>query len=185
MQGKPVFHIHRPEDFITTPWKNGGGLTHEIARAEGAKGWLWRLSIAEVATDGPFSRFDGYARILTVIEGAGIALHGPDHVLSALPLHPVPFDGETPIDGRLINGPIRDLNLIFDPRQISGQVTFVDTPHHEQVAGRDLIGLLALTPGVEVDGMALFPGSFALGTAGVISVAKCAKALRVVLRPLG
>ena len=66
-----------PTAFTTAPWKNGGGVTHEIAKSEEDGAWLWRLSIAEVATDGPFSAFLGLSRILTVIEGEGLQLHLP------------------------------------------------------------------------------------------------------------
>lgn len=179
-----MFHIHHPADFTTTPWKNGGGITHEIARLDGPNGWLWRLSIAEVASNGPFSRFDGYARILTVIKGAGITLQGPKGALNALPLQPVAFDGATAIDGRLMDGPLHDLNLIYDPRRIAGQVerlpTPCDLPHH----GPDLIGILALSPGVTVDAEALPTGSFALGQGGQVAAEPGAVALRVTLRTL-
>jgi environmental stress-induced protein Ves len=59
-----------PSAFVTMPWKNGGGITHEILKQEHGGKLLWRLSIAEVASDGPFSLFPGLSRILTVIEGA-------------------------------------------------------------------------------------------------------------------
>ncbi len=71
-------------DFQTQPWKNGGGITHEIARKDDGNGLLWRLSIAEVASDGPFSAFTGLSRILTVIDGAGLWLDTPHGRLDAL-----------------------------------------------------------------------------------------------------
>ncbi|MBV9975040.1 MAG: HutD family protein, partial [Hyphomicrobiales bacterium] len=49
------------------PWKNGGGETTEIiASPEGAglDEFDWRISMARVATDGPFSRFAGVDRTL-------------------------------------------------------------------------------------------------------------------------
>ena len=179
-----MFQILRPADFTTTPWKNGGGITHEIARKDGDAGFLWRLSIAEVAIDGPFSRFDGYARILTVIDGAGIALHGADGVLIALPLHPVAFDGATAIDGRLLNGTIRDLNLIYDPTRFAGNVELLNAPNHSQHNGPNLIGILSLSTGVQVDARPLPPGSFAHGDGGEVTCGSGAIALRVTLRAL-
>jgi environmental stress-induced protein Ves len=179
-----VFQILHPADFTTTPWKNGGGLTHEIARKDGDAGFLWRLSIAEVARDGPFSCFDGYARILTVIDGAGIALHAPDGVLTALPLHPVAFDGATPIEGRLLNGAILDLNLIYDPTRFKGQVERLTPPCHHTHGGDEVIGLLALSAGILVDACPLPSGSFALGEGGEVACEPGAVALRVILRPL-
>lgn len=118
--------IIRPGDFTTQKWKNGGGVTHEIARAEDAGGFLWRLSLAEVASDGPFSAFPGLERILTVIHGAGLILDTPGGPIAAHPLNPVRFSGDLPVHGRLIDGTVRDLNLIFDPARIGGEVRLVD-----------------------------------------------------------
>jgi len=114
--------ILAPERFVTTPWKNGGGITHEIARHETGGRMVWRLSVAEVGADGPFSRFEGLMRILTVIEGAGLSLVTPMGNLAALPRGPVRFPGDLPVDGRLIAGPVRDLNVIFDPGQVEARV---------------------------------------------------------------
>ncbi|MEZ6096363.1 MAG: HutD family protein [Pirellulaceae bacterium] len=123
-----MIRIIPSSEFVTTPWKNGGGVTHEIARAEDCGQWLWRLSIAEVESDGPFSRFDGLSRILTVIEGTGINLEMPDGVLAVRPLNPIAFHGELPVIGRLIDGPIRDLNVIFDASRIEASVTTLTGP---------------------------------------------------------
>ncbi len=116
-------NIIPPERFVTTPWKNGGGITHEIARIESGGRLVWRLSVAEVDTDGPFSRFDGLMRILTVIEGAGLTLAAPGGDIAALPRRPVRFPGDLPVEGRRIAGPVRDLNVIFDPGLIEARVS--------------------------------------------------------------
>ena len=52
------------------PWKNGGGVTSELARSPQADEFDWRLSVAEVATDGPFSQFPGIDRLLVLLSGA-------------------------------------------------------------------------------------------------------------------
>lgn len=121
--------IIRPGNFTTQPWKNGGGVTHEIARSDDESGLIWRLSLAEVASDGPFSAFPGLERILTVIDGAGLILDTAGGPIAAHPLGPVRFSGDLPIDARLIGGPVRDLNLIFDPGRIAGTVRLVDDTH--------------------------------------------------------
>lgn len=51
-------------------WRNGGGLTRTVA----SQGGDWRVSIAEVARDGPYSRFEGIARISVVLRGHGVVL---------------------------------------------------------------------------------------------------------------
>lgn len=164
-----MFRILEPSGFLTTPWKNGGGITHEIAREPGPKDWLWRISLAEVARDGPFSRFDGLARVLTVIEGEGIDLHYADGVLHALPLRPVAFSGDTPIEGRLTRGPIRDLNVIFDPDRIAARVSAVEGPVVLDT-GEDFLGFLCLSGQAMAAGEPVPAEAFALGRQGKIRV---------------
>lgn len=108
-------------------WRNGGGTTSEIA-AQGQDGvWRWRLSTAIVAQDGPYSRFPGLTRISTVIAGAGTDITdtgGPDWQRIA-PLAPTRIEGDRQIQGRLVDGPIRFLNLFFDPRHHAARVSVI------------------------------------------------------------
>jgi uncharacterized protein len=115
-----------PSEFKAMPWKNGGGITHEILKEERDGKLLWRLSIAEVASDGPFSLFPGLSRILTVIEGEGLELTAPDRVLHALPLHPAAFPGDLAITSKRIDGDVRDFNVIFDDNIVAADVTVHD-----------------------------------------------------------
>lgn len=123
-------HLVPASAFRTQTWKNGGGVTHEIARATEGGHLLWRLSVAEVASDGPFSAFPGLARILTVIEGAGLRLDAPDGCIDALPFVPVAFAGDLPVTGRRIGGPVRDLNVIHDPERIAASVRILGAAAH-------------------------------------------------------
>lgn len=99
-----------------TPWKNGGGVTREIATGgvgDSRTDWGWRVSLAEVAQDGPFSIFAETDRVIAVIEGAGMDLVRPDGTRLALePLQPLRLAGEHPFEGRLRDGPVRDLNVM-------------------------------------------------------------------------
>ena len=58
------------------PWRNGAGVTREIAR-EPAQGehFAWRLSLASLQGDGPFSSYTGYQRCVALVEGRGFRLH--------------------------------------------------------------------------------------------------------------
>lgn len=109
-------------DLVEVPWKNGGGITRNIAEGKTALGPTWRLSRADVAGDGPFSNFAGLRRVLTVISGAGMDLLHTDGTLRADPLKPVAFDGGLPVTARLLDGPLTDLNLMFDPAHCDGAV---------------------------------------------------------------
>ena len=177
----PTMRILHPDDFLTSPWKNGGGITNEIARAEEAGRLLWRLSIAEVASDGPFSRFEGLARILTVIEGAGLQLGMPTGTVAALPKRPVAFSGDIAVDCMLKNGAVRDFNVIYDPDRIEASVRLLEGSERPQAHDG---GLLALTGEIEVGRVTLPAGSLALGRLDRIRCANNATALLVTLRPL-
>jgi hypothetical protein len=170
--------ILAPRDFTTMPWKNGGGVTHEIARSEEDGRLLWRLSIAEVASDGPFSAFPGLMRVLTVIEGAGMVLETPEGDISARPFAPVRFSGDVPVTGRLVAGPVRDFNLIFDPARIAGDVVSVPGPFDGTIQG----AVLALGTGVTADGVPVPPGGVALEARG-LTLSHGARALLATLKP--
>ncbi len=67
----------KAENHRRMPWKNGGGVTVEIAvHPQGASvdDFDWRVSMATVASHGPFSIFPGIDRTLSVLEGDGILL---------------------------------------------------------------------------------------------------------------
>ena len=112
----------RPVDGRRMPWKNGGGVTLELAvdppEATLESGFRWRLSSAEVGVSGPFSRFQGLERWLLLLEGAGFDLDFGAHGRVRLqePLVPVRFSGDWPASATLIDGPCTDFNLMVDPR---------------------------------------------------------------------
>jgi environmental stress-induced protein Ves len=96
------------------PWKNGGGFTTELIRQPDSDYWNWRVSVAEIAVDGPFSKFEGIDRTLVVIEGAGMELRHPStgSVARLEPLVPYEFPGEIPTDCTLLHGAVRDFNVM-------------------------------------------------------------------------
>ena len=109
--------IVRAEECRVMPWKNGGGSTTEIAAApEGAslETFDWRISMARVASDGPFSNFPGIDRTLAIVKGNGMILTiGSDApVTLSSGTEPASFAGDTPTSARLTNGEIIDLNIM-------------------------------------------------------------------------
>lgn len=109
--------VLRATEYRRMPWKNGGGDTREImASPSGATldSLDWRVSLATVASDGPFSVFNGIQRTLCVIRGAGIRLQvGSDPIATLLEdSAPYSFDGEAMTSATLIDGPIVDLNVM-------------------------------------------------------------------------
>ncbi|WMY06956.1 HutD/Ves family protein [Paraburkholderia phenoliruptrix] len=111
----------RAAELAALPWKNGGGVTREVAAHPadaGLDGFVWRMSVADVAQAGPFSRFAGIDRTLVLLSGAGMLLdeaHSDNavktHALTR-PLDIARFAGEARIDARLVDGPTRDFNLM-------------------------------------------------------------------------
>jgi environmental stress-induced protein Ves len=98
-------------------WKNGQGETTEIAVSpEGASldAFDWRVSMATVAADAPFSAFPGIDRTLCVLEGAGISLsiEGRGDVTLTTASAPFAFPADAPTTGRLLGGRITDLNVM-------------------------------------------------------------------------
>ncbi len=156
-------NILLPGDFTTMPWKNGGGVTHEIVRDERHGAMLWRLSIAEVASDGAFSLFPGMTRLLTVIAGNGMTLEADDVILTAKPRQPVRFSGDTALFGRLTKGPVRDLNFIFDASTINADMSRLDGPVEANLHATAVAAAICIEGLVQVDGVLLPLGAAALG----------------------
>ena len=109
--------IIRAADCKVMLWKNGGGTTTEIAVApEGASlgDFDWRISMAHVGANGPFSSFPGIDRTLAVLTGNGIRLAFGDGETVALDRATPPFffAADRAVDGVLVDGAIDDLNVM-------------------------------------------------------------------------
>lgn len=178
-----MFDVWHTDTLPATPWKNGGGLTREIARREENGALIWRISLANVDRDGPFSQFAGLMRVLTVIDGAGIDLRSPNSVIMARFGAPVRFSGELPVEGRLIGGPIRDLNVIFDPTRIRADVNAMFHPARVTL-GPVLSGFFVINGPVTADDALLVQRAFVLGTTGVINLGPGASGLLIRLQNL-
>ena len=106
--------IIRPAEYRVMPWKNGGGTTTEIfVSPNGTAPFNWRVSIATVNEDGPFSTFNGYERHIMVLSGAGMTLDVEGRGKFSLgPLNPFTFSGDAEVNGSLLSGPVLDFNLM-------------------------------------------------------------------------
>jgi environmental stress-induced protein Ves len=140
-----------PADYRRMPWANGRGVTVEMARADGPGGMLWRLSMARVDEDGPFSIFPGVERSLTVISGPGFDLRGEGFSLRADPLIPVTFPGDVAISAHSVTQPCEDVN-VMTARSLPRPVVTVEQTG-AVLEGAGLLCLMALAP-AEVNGVA-------------------------------
>ena len=95
-----------PDEWRAQPWQNGGGVTHEIWRD--ANDYAIRVSCAEVAQSGPFSRFAGYRRWSFLVGPAPIRLNDAELVK---PGDHVELPGDVAIEAT-VSEPTRLLNVI-------------------------------------------------------------------------
>ena len=108
--------VLRAVDRVAAPWKNGGGLTREVAahpQGGGFSGFEWRVSMAEVRAGGPFSPFPGIDRSLAVLEGSltlDIAGRAPATLSADTP--PVHFPGDVAVSATPLGGGVTDLNVM-------------------------------------------------------------------------
>lgn len=107
---------------LVTQW--AGGETRQLAIAPvgatvAARDFHWRFSTATVLQSGPFTVFDGYQRYLAIRSGAGLELAvtvpgAPEHRMQLCsPQHQAYFAGAASTATTLLDGPVRDINLML------------------------------------------------------------------------
>ena len=140
------------------PWKNGGGETTEVTvfpASASLDDFDWRVSMARVASDGPFSMFDGIDRTLCVLEGNGIDLEIAGDHAAALTAGSAPFSfpADTSTNGRLVDGPISDLNVMTRRGRFVHRIRVFGRTANEPVdCDADTILVLAHDGGCELRG---------------------------------
>jgi len=105
-----------PQHYRSMPWKNGAGVTIEIAVfPENAQldDFLWRVSRAKVVQEGEFSHFSGIDRSLALLQGKGMRLrvNGVSQQLDTRQ-NILSFAGDVVTYAELMDGAISDLNLM-------------------------------------------------------------------------
>jgi environmental stress-induced protein Ves len=143
-----AMRIIRPDAHRVMRWKNGFGTTTEIAidppAADVGGRFRWRLSIADVERSGPFSAFPGYERTIMVIAGNGMDLAIGDRPARRLDrlFESFAFSGDSAAECRLLDGPIRDFNLMVERSSLRAglEVLQLDaTPRSFDLASGDRI----------------------------------------------
>jgi environmental stress-induced protein Ves len=154
--------IIRYAELKNEPWRNGGGVTRELAshpQAASAQdgAWDWRISIAELTKAGDFSPFPGMERVLTVIEGELLLLtvEGEEYPLEKY--RPFRFSGEAAAHGALPTGDIRNLNVITRTGSFKGFTSIIELskkrahPVFEGQLAVLLQGQATVSPGASAD----------------------------------
>ena len=115
--------VVRSDEVTPQAWANGGGTTRELAVADDG---AWRISLADIDRDGPFSPFPGRQRLLTLVEGSVLDLQvdGDPHVVE--PQRPFAFPGGATTVASVPEGPVRVLNVVVDPALVRPYVTVLE-----------------------------------------------------------
>jgi len=133
--------VIRWDDHKLVPWKNGRGVTRDIALGHRPDGTMqWRLGLATVDRDGPFSDFTGYKRIIMMLDGDGMILDFGGHGEATLDraFVPVVFEGAWATTARLLGGPTHDLNVVTAHQDARSEVAVLPVTERLKVVGRGL-----------------------------------------------
>ncbi|MGW6024726.1 HutD/Ves family protein [Streptomyces sp. NPDC055099] len=163
--------VLRWSQYRSMPWKNGGGVTREVASGtvpapvateeparepaqEPADGFDWRVSIADVDAGGPFSPFPGIDRVITLVEGEGMVLTVDGASQLVEPLSPFAFPGDATTDCLLKAGAVRDMNVMTRRGRATAQVrmlTVAAARGAEMVCAEDeTLLVMAVTEGISL-----------------------------------
>lgn len=144
----------RFSDLPSMAWKNGGGSTVELLTwPQGAtlSDFDFRISVATVAQDGPFSVFPDIDRTLALVDGEGLTLHlaGEPAIVIDDANPYASFPGETSIHATVNHGTTMDFNVMT--RRTRCSHTFeVSHGTSYQVVPRGEFTLLFLAEGAAV-----------------------------------
>ena len=166
-----MIELIRADQYTKMLWKNGAGFTLEIARSQGEADFDWRISMADVTISGPFSLFPNKQRIITVLDGQGIGLHVDNLPVKALKQGDIfAFYGESQVQSELVDGAIRDLNLIYDSAKFHTRFQRVDgTEAQTFLSSADLIFIFNSGSETEV---AIEGEAFLLAAYGTLKIQK-------------
>lgn len=137
-------------------WKNGQGVTREVCRFPASEQYDWRISVATIREDGAFSRFSGYLRNISVLEGEGMFLT-IDGQRSALisPFQATDFTGDSDVFCEIVGGPLLDFNVIYRSETTQATVRWMHSGEWQHQQGTLLLFNAGNTLDVMVDGECL------------------------------
>lgn len=120
------------DELAPMPWRNGLGRTREVLSwppGAGFDAFLWRVSVASITVDGPFSAFPGVDRTIILLEGEGIHLRG-DRVDQRIdrPYHPFAFSGDAPLSCELLGTDSTNFNVMSRRGQARADIAVLTGP---------------------------------------------------------
>ena len=154
----------RAADLPRVPWRNGQGLTTELAMSGTPDDFAWRVSLADVAQSGAFSLFPGIDRTIVLVEGQGMVLHLPDGDRRLERDLPFAFDGGLTVSCT-VERPTRDLNLMTRRGTTTGTIEVLDLDGSADVVpGAGTVVVVPLDDSCTVGGELLDAGDVAVVT---------------------
>ncbi len=152
------FQIHQPASYQEVPWRNGRGKTLVLLSEpipgcdSGSEAFAWRLSIAGVESDGPFSRFDDCDRTLILMDGKGMTLTHSNGQVDELRARfaQAQFPGDIEAFATLYDGPIRDFNVMCHRDHCTAEVSVLEGESNELTVHGDLLLAYAVDATVRV-----------------------------------
>jgi environmental stress-induced protein Ves len=128
------------------PWKNGGGLTREVAvypPGSDLRGFDWRVSIADIHAAGPFSLFPGIERRMAVLTGRLELLIDGQPPLTLSPESPaVEFSGDVAVFAEPLGAAVTDLNVMTRRGRCNATLTRSATQESTVLAPRTATTLI-------------------------------------------
>lgn len=140
-----TWNLIRLAEAPAAPWRNGGGVTRELASWPAGGDWAWRISVAEVSADGPFSHFPGVQRWFAVVQGDGVrlAINEEAHEVKGTS-PPLEFDGAARVESWLLGGPTQDLNLMVQRHRACAVMTRLAAPRRFTTAADGVFAVFSL-----------------------------------------
>jgi len=146
-----MIRIQRAAGRAETRWKNGGGVTRQVAVSPPGSGLAdfgWRISIATIAACGPFSVFPATDRELVVLKGVlRLSIEGRGEVVVQPGSPSVRFAADVPCVGEPQEAPVTDVNVMTRRGEFSSRTSWLTIERRHIVraqAGRTF--LLAADP---------------------------------------
>jgi hypothetical protein len=140
-----TLRLLRAADRAAIPWKNGGGITHDVAlSANGPDDFAWRVSIADIERPGPFSSYPGIDRAFVPVRGR-VRLTLADRPVTIGPAdEPLAFPGEAAVFAEPLTGTVEALNVMTRRGAAQGALRRITGGHATPVTGTLLV--LAMAP---------------------------------------
>lgn len=175
----------RPADRTRVPWKNGLGVSEQIAFGPStADPPTWRISVAPLkAGTIEFSPFPGVDRIFTVIGERGVTFSRTSGHIAVEPWEPYPFDGEDP-PRCTPSGDTTALNVMVHRSQFGAAVEHADLHEAAVTTRRGEVTVLYVRSGsAAVNGISAVARDFLIVVEEPVVVTGDARALAIRITP--